>query len=640
MKTDALKKPSTPFFKGAWLLFVFIILFPALSFSEESHYADKLISEAVARKLHEKRGWQVLIHYRPTLLHGKESIIDDPDFFLSKEGKTNPQKEMEETIRAFFSTEKKDDSHARCRFAARYDWLKKELDMDEREVPSEDCKGFKELMEAVRPESATLVFPVAHMNSPASMFGHTLLRIDSSYQSKLFSYAINYSAITDETNGLFFAFKGIFGFYEGYFGILPYYEKIKEYSNMENRDIWEYRLDFSREEVERMIMHIWELKDVYAYYFFFDENCSYNLLLVLEAARPDVALTETLPKWVIPMDTVRAVQSKGIYSNERVFRPSKATRIKQIESVTSADNRKIARDISLMKAGVDDFYEDAGVGEDDKVKTLDLAAEYTQYLYLKGKIPREEYLKLYLKVLSARSKLGIKDAYNIAAPIPPEQGHGPIRLALGAGTKSGALYNSFKIRPANHDLMDPDVGYPPGAAITFLETEMRYNYTERKLSIERVSLVDITSVSEFDGFFKPISWKVNAGAQREEVRKKEHRTVLMLNGGPGMSVREGDALIYGFVEPEAKFGSGLGAGYALGIGVSGGVLKPITPGWKAQAQVKAVSFGIGESHSVISAEVNQLFLLNASNGVRLDLKRERFDGFYSNDFSLSWNRYF
>ena len=52
--------------------------------------------------------------------------------------------------------------------------------------------------------------------------------------------------------------------------MLPYYEKIKEYSNLENRDIWEYSLEFTPDEVERMLLHLWELKDIYTDYYFFD----------------------------------------------------------------------------------------------------------------------------------------------------------------------------------------------------------------------------------------------------------------------------------------------------------------------------------------------------------------------------------
>jgi hypothetical protein len=61
------------------------------------------------------------------------------------------------------------------------------------------------------PQSVTLVFSSAHINSPASMFGYTFLRIDSSYESKMLSYAVNYAAGADpdKENGMVFAVKGL-----------------------------------------------------------------------------------------------------------------------------------------------------------------------------------------------------------------------------------------------------------------------------------------------------------------------------------------------------------------------------------------------------------------------------------------------
>ncbi|MFX4232194.1 DUF4105 domain-containing protein, partial [Aliarcobacter butzleri] len=61
----------------------------------------------------------------------------------------------------------------------------------------------------------------------------------------------------------------------------PYYEKIKEYNNLVQRDVWEYDLNLSQEEINKLVLHTWVLKDSYANYYFFKENCSYNVLWLL-----------------------------------------------------------------------------------------------------------------------------------------------------------------------------------------------------------------------------------------------------------------------------------------------------------------------------------------------------------------------
>ncbi len=633
------KRPQSLLKRAAWLLFFSLTIFPAACRAGDNPYPENLIKEAKIRRLSEKREWHSLIHYRPSIIYGYESIIDDPRFFLSEAGKHDPEKEIEATLRAFFRTDIKDGLHPRCRFPARLSWLKKELGTDGAFLPQEDCKEFREYFEAISPESAVLVFPVAHMNSPASMFGHTLLRIDSKSESKLFSFAVNYSAKADDTNGFLFAFKGIFGFYEGYFGILPYYEKIKEYNNLDNRDMWEYRLNFTKDEVVRIVEHMWELKGIYAYYYFFDENCSYNLLLVLEAGRPDLRLTQSLPGWVIPMETVRAVEEAGLIGGEPSLRPSRATRIRRIESGIAPEHQRLAIGMVYKKAEPDEVLNNGKIEKADKIKTLDLASEYLQYLYSKREVERDEYLSLYLKILSARSSLGKAEGYSIDPPLPPDKGHGSFKLSIGAGAKRGASYLSFNARPANHGLMDPDGGYLPGAAISFMDTEFRYNFTEHKLSLEKLTFLEITSISEVGRFFKPVSWKVNAGVLREEFAKREHRTVFKASAGPGLSFNKG-GLFYIFAEPVLKISGDLDDSYSFGGGVAAGFLKQVTDVWKTQIQARAEAFEIGDKHRVYSVEANQLFSVDANNALNLNLKRVRFDGFYSSDISLAWNRYF
>ncbi|MGD0211104.1 MAG: DUF4105 domain-containing protein, partial [Desulfomonilia bacterium] len=151
------------------------------------------------------------MHYKHGLF-GYKSLVDDPKFFLASDGKTNPEAELDATIRAFFIGEDNEKKSAVCRFAARYEWIKGKLNFDPGRLPISECHPFMNFMNNIKPESVTLVFPAEHLNSPASMFGHTFLTIETANKSKLLAYAVNYSAFTNETFGPLFAVKGLFGF--------------------------------------------------------------------------------------------------------------------------------------------------------------------------------------------------------------------------------------------------------------------------------------------------------------------------------------------------------------------------------------------------------------------------------------------
>ena len=94
------------------------------------------------------------------------------------------------------------------------------------------------------------------------------------------------AADTHEQRGVNYAFKGLFGGYQGRFSIAPYYVAVKTYGDIENRDIWEYGLNLTQEETSQMLRHVWEMRSAWFDYYFLDENCSYHLLSLLETARP------------------------------------------------------------------------------------------------------------------------------------------------------------------------------------------------------------------------------------------------------------------------------------------------------------------------------------------------------------------
>src|SRR5207247_7522605 len=100
------------------------------------------------------------------------------------------------------------------------------------------------------------------------------------------------------------------GGYPGTFSILPYYLKVREYSDMENRDLWEYELELAPPELERVLLHLWELLPAYYQYYFFDENCSYHLLGLLQVARPELELPAPFRWWALPVDTVRSEERR------------------------------------------------------------------------------------------------------------------------------------------------------------------------------------------------------------------------------------------------------------------------------------------------------------------------------------------
>lgn len=629
-------------FRASISFFIFLIGITCISttaaWAAEGSYLDVLLKVAEEKQLYRDRYWEVLLHYKKTLT-GVNSLIDDPRFFLSPDGGKNPKNELAATLKGFFKNDLLDDSHPRCRFVARYEWLKNELKIDESQLPVASCKEFDEAYSRIRPKSAVLVFPAAYVNGPASTFGHTLIRIDGDYQSKLLSYATTYAAYADDTNGILYAFKGIFGYYKGYFTILPYYEKIKEYSDLEQRDIWEYRLNLTEDEVSKMLLHLWELKEIYSDYYFFDENCSYSLLFLFEAARPSLRLTDEFGPWVIPIDTLRAMKNEGLVEAVE-YRPSKGTKIRHIASLL--DERAQISTIGVVaKTLRPEEVEESDPGE--KIKVLDLASELIQYRYNEKELTKEEYQKDFLNVLMERSRLGSPGDgdYRIQAPLQPEEGHGSSRLTLGLGLKGGNFYQEMRYRAAQHELSDPSGGYIEGSEIVFFSMTVRNIPADGGVRLEGLDIINIVSISPRDRFFKPTSWKMKTGFLQKTMPDRDEKLVYHLNPGGGFAFKNDKLGLYYFmVETDLNVGGGYKDSYSIGIGPSIGIIRELTEFWKMNLFANAFYYELGDNHKAYKITAQQVVRLSRNNSLNLDLSWMRDFDVEQSEIKLNWNLYF
>jgi len=549
-------------------------------------------NQALELKLYEKHYWHLLLH-----MNGDESEIDDPNFFFAKDGAINPQAELLATLDAFFSDEIKDDNSSICKFPARYSWLKEKLHGDD--FPTAECKEYNKILDRVDPKSTTLVFPAAHINSPASMFGHTFLRINSSYNSKLLSYAINYAADAnpDKENGVIFAIKGLVGGYYGLYSLLPYYEKLKEYRDSEQRDIWEYDLNLTQEETMQMFRHIWELNGTHSYYYFFTENCSYNMLWLLEVARPSLELRKHFTYDVIPLETVHVVKDAGIVSNES-YRPSKRTKLLKYEKLLDKKYQQLPLNLVASKITAESIERNETIALDQKRYILESAIEYLEYQYSRGKIKKEKYLDLFHAMTTERAKLGIAKPLEIQTPPNPIDGHRAVRAQVGVGSRDGDFITFLGVRPAYHDLEDSAYGFLRGTQIEFLNLLASTSTKETK--VEEATIISIVSIAQRSLFFKNFSWRTKIGWDNNYLTDDP---TFSLSVGAGFSWGNELGFVYVMADPiayqDSKFHSGIGGSL----------------GFKVDKYKKDANINVEVTQRVYDNGYDQI-LLKASTGIR------------------------
>ncbi|MCO7223585.1 DUF4105 domain-containing protein [Pleionea sp. CnH1-48] len=480
------------------LLYVFFFCFSCFLFAS-SPTNQQLI------ELSQSAQWKALLHYRSSSLFGAESEVDDVSFFLHPEGKTSLYKELEGTIRAFQAT-----PDLACQFPARYHWLSQQLDWNVEQL--NQCAELQKWLTQLNPHSMSLIFPSFYMNSPSSMFGHLFLRIDPEHDNnKLLSFSVNFGAnINENDSSIAYTVNGLAGGYPGVLNVMPYYEKVKEYNDIESRDMWEYKLALDEQEVLFVMLHIWELKDRYFDYYFVDENCAYRIVSLIEVAKPELALTEPFASAAIPSEVIKELEAKQLFSKSE-YRPSIVTVLNAYYGqLTETEQHWLQR---LMQTTDElnhpDFLQ---LSESSRARVMDALTQYLRFQLTQIE-ENESAAKQAHQVMIARSKLKTTASLNpeVSDGIPVLEGHDAFLLELGTFHLDDEHFADVTFRPAYHSLTDPGHGYQAGAQIKFSEISLYY---DDDWKLKNFQLLNILSLAPVTVFTSPISWEVDIRRHR------------------------------------------------------------------------------------------------------------------------------
>lgn len=267
--------------------------------------------------------WLRLLHY-PDFDHTVEetttSRATQADFFVSPEGQYNPEAEMMAMVKAMLSAEDAmlGDDSVQCRFPARTYWLKEQLGLS---LPQADCHEFQLWFDKYKPKNMSVVFAQEYPDSMTSAFAHMLLRVDTSDDPQASnhsnayanSYAVNYTVDGDADHSMFaYAKNSMVGNYGGLMTIEPYLPKLENYLATDNRDVWLYPLNLTEDEMQQMMRHVWEVKDLGLPYYLLSDNCASEVLRLIDVVRPAGQLFEEFSTFVVPSEVVRLMDSQGL----------------------------------------------------------------------------------------------------------------------------------------------------------------------------------------------------------------------------------------------------------------------------------------------------------------------------------------
>lgn len=621
----------------------FIVLLP-MQFSGTDALAEELQPVAVLESLRLQAqqqqlglqpGWLNLLHYKKNLWGGLQGQADDARFYLSADGAHDPQAELLANLRGFFARplHNKHQQHAQCRFPARLAWLDRQLDFSA-DLPQVNCETFEQWQQQWQASRITLLFPGMYLANPASMFGHTFIRFDQAGRSDLLSPTLSYAAAHDETDSLLlFSLKGIFGAYPGRFSMQPYYQTLREYSDIEQRDIWEYTLNLTAQESEQLIRHLWEVRDIKFDYFFFRENCAFRLLALLDVAREGINMSlNSHPLYAIPVDTVRDVQQAGLIAT-RHYRPARHNRLLQMSQQMSKLTRQSALDISEGRMQMGELSQQ--LEPQQQAAALEFASE----LLAETDASSERQMQL----LAARSHLpeGVSSHFEFTA-IPPETSHASARWQLSAGEVEQRRFYEIGLRPSFHDDLDPPAGFARGVSISALDTRLRWYEDRQKLEFESLDIFTMRSLVPLQPWASPLSRKISLQLNRQQLNT-DRVSIAQAELALGYVWQIGALMPYALLATALDYATEIDKNYTAYLGLETGVIWPFRTALLdgqfllEYQRLQSVFGGEGDIENIQSAvQIN----LSQQQALRFGYDRSEYKNTNTTQFSLNYFYYF
>ncbi len=578
---------------NTYLGFLLCFLKITLSFSQE--LAPEFDLHQI-QKVANSQYWHRLLHYRPAMLNDYKSRISESLFFLAPDGRTNPFSELKATLQFFYTNNKigRFQQTPQCAFPERFRFLKQQFNLN---IKIEECSDLKNWLEGFSGDSAAIVYSAAFPNNPASIFGHTLMRINSmkkqttTAKRDLLDYSISYAAGMTDESPLEYAFKGIFGGFPGITAVTPYYIKVNEYVKSENRDLWEYNVDLKPEQIENMLRHIWEIQNsADISYYFIDENCAYFLLVLLEIANPEWHLIDKTSWYVSPAQSIKILADTPGVVTQVQFRPS-AFKIMQFR-MNKLDPNQLEKLTRILESKSLDNQTLL-----DSPMIIDAALDYMQYIRAeKNGAQSDEDKKFYRSLLVSRSKIKEEnypnfriDEAEMSQDSRPDQSHDTIQVGTSVGSINNAYAHEFRLRMGLSDFVNDDTGLTKYASLQWLDTRIRYLDFTKKWNLETLRFLQVKSLFPQNSIQKDISWGFDFNYLNPHDLSCKSCQVLHLEGSLGQAWKWESIFVYGFfVSGSVETGHIFDNGYRLNPSIDFEAVYELTNRFKTHFFVREV----------------------------------------------------
>ncbi|MFA9374907.1 MAG: DUF4105 domain-containing protein [Poseidonibacter sp.] len=424
---------------------------------------------------------------------------------MSPYNNPSPKQELISTINLLNS---KHLAKIACNFPARYNYLKK----NNYDIPNfnlNKCEELNLFIKSFNKKHVSIVFSSEYTNNPSSAFGHTMLLFSNDLDSIEIGDTVHFAAKTSKTDGFIkYSYKGFKGKYNGYFIREPFFKKIYEYNTLEQRHMYVYTLDFSENEILKLLYHLFEIRKATFKYYFLNGNCSTQITDLLNIVTNK---KRTQTTYFLPIDTVKTFSSN--VSSISKFTPL-SNKLDYLIHKMSDYEKKIFNNV---------IFTNNKISADTPNIIKEALSYYTTFNFRRF----HRIFKNYENIMTQKyTPTKIIDK----TPNPLDRTKASY-YGLGYYKNKNSNYLLLNYRPLFLDLQDIQLNNMQESEIKTLSLNLLLSNNSIKL--KNLDFANIKSLPIQTSFHKPISWSIYSGLTREN---KENDLKLNNEFGIGRTI--------------------------------------------------------------------------------------------------------
>lgn len=564
--------------------------------------------------------WQALIHW-----DGKTHHINDKNFLLSQKS-FSPKQELIATLNYLYT----ENPDAVCRFPARYVFLQKELHLPTLNL--DICDELKEFQNKAPIDQLHLVFASENLSQPSSMMGHVLLKVSGmNAQNIHVEHAISFYTNIDGFNIPKIIYTSMISGKQGYFSLSPYKEKLERYSEIENRNVWEYEIDTNNFTRQLIQYHFFELKQTNLTYFFGDYNCATLTQFVLAITTNKTP--ESLFFGVTPTDVVKQTKNDGAIKSTSLIAATK-WHIRMLEDSVAPKTKK-----QITASILNNRYEDIAKIENEQNRfiALQLAEDYKNLQKKNNKIDYQQADDLQNIINENRNNTPSFDI-DLSDYKDPTKSPADSQLAMGGFRYFDDDYVTVNILPASHKLEDDNSQYFGETELTLGEISIASSLKNGSAFLNRFTLYGVKSLMPRDQFAGGLSGKFSIGMEQQIYNDWKKHGQFYINGGLGSTYALGnDISVYGLLS--IGLASSTADTYTVATPELGMIIKEIFK-MKSIVHAQRNFTDSAEIPNIDKLTFTQSFYVNSNWAAFLEAEKITIENKSNNQFSFWIKHYF